>query len=408
MTDQDATMTNHIYPDRSLWAVFLIFLRLGLTSFGGPIAHLGYFRDEFVTRRRWLSERGYADLVALCQFLPGPASSQVGMALGFTRSGYGGALAAWTGFTLPSATFLTLFALGMANYGDAIPAGVPHGLKIVAVAVVAQAVWGMARNLCPDTPRITIMAAATCAVLLVPSAWGQVLVIAIAAVVGLLLFKVQQAEAHDPLPIAMRRRVGVFWLSLFLALLAVLPLLAATFPNLTLAMVDAFYRAGSLVFGGGHVVLPLLQVEVVKTGWVDSNVFLAGYGAAQAVPGPLFTFSAFLGASMNQAPSGWLGGLICLLAIFTPSFLLVVGVLPFWERLRCNARTQAALSGINAAVVGLLLAALYDPVWTSAIHAPQDFGLALLALVALMSWKLPPWLVVLGCGIAGGMLGGAL
>ena len=408
MTDQDATMTNHIYPDRSLWAVFLIFLRLGLTSFGGPIAHLGYFRDEFVTRRRWLSERGYADLVALCQFLPGPASSQVGMALGFTRSGYGGALAAWTGFTLPSATFLTLFALGMANYGDAIPAGVPHGLKIVAVAVVAQAVWGMARNLCPDTPRITIMAAATCAVLLVPSAWGQVLVIAIAAVVGLLLFKVQQAEAHDPLPIAMRRRVGVFWLSLFLALLAVLPLLAATFPNLTLAMVAAFYRAGSLVFGGGHVVLPLLQVEVVKTGWVDSNVFLAGYGVAQAVPGPLFTFSAFLGASMNQAPSGWLGGLICLLAIFTPSFLLVVGVLPFWERLRCNARTQAALSGINAAVVGLLLAALYDPVWTSAIHAPQDFGLALLALVALMSWKLPPWLVVLGCGIAGGMLGGAL
>ncbi|EPK9824578.1 chromate efflux transporter, partial [Pseudomonas aeruginosa] len=379
-----------------------------LTSFGGPIAHLGYFRDEFVVRRQWLSERSYADLVALCQFLPGPASSQVGIALGLSRSGYRGALAAWLGFTLPSAIALIFFALGIASYGDAMPAGVLHGLKVVAVAVVAQAVWGMARNLCPDAPRISIMAAATCFVLLVPSAWGQVSVIILAAIVGLLLFKPQQGEAHDPLPISVRRRVGLFWLALFFALLLGLPLLTAVFPNQTLAMVDAFYRSGSLVFGGGHVVLPLLQAEVVPTDWVDNDAFLAGYGAAQAVPGPLFTFAAFLGASMNQAPTGWLGGLICLLAIFAPSFLLVVGALPFWEHLRRNLRTQAALLGINAAVVGLLLAALYQPVWTSAIHGPKDFGLALVALVALMFWKLPPWLVVLGSGILGGLLSIAL
>lgn len=401
-------MTDPLKTDRSPWAVFLIFLRLGLTSFGGPIAHLGYFRDEFVTRRQWLTERSYADLVALCQFLPGPASSQVGIALGLSLSGYAGALAAWAGFTLPSAIALILFALGMASYGDAMPSGVLHGLKVVAVAVVAQAVWGMARNLCPDVPRITIMAATTCFVLLVSSAWGQVGVIAIAAVIGLLLFKPQQETAHDSLPIAIRRRVGLFWLMLFVALLVGLPLLTNLFPNQALSMGDAFYRAGSLVFGGGHVVLPLLQVEVVPTGWVSNDAFLAGYGAAQAVPGPLFTFAAFLGASMNEAPSGWLGGLICLLAIFAPSFLLVVGALPFWEHLRRNTRTQAALSGINAAVVGLLLAALYQPVWTSAIHMPQDFGLALVALVALMFWKLPPWLVVVGSGVAGGLLGTVL
>lgn len=399
-------MTNTVKADRSPWAVFLVFLRLGLTSFGGPVAHLGYFRDEFVTRRQWLTERSYADLVALCQFLPGPASSQVGIALGLSRSGYAGALAAWAGFTLPSAIALILFAQGMASYGDVIPAGVLQGLKVVAVAVVAQAVWGMARTLCPDAPRVTIMAAAACFVLLMQSAWGQVGVIVIAAIIGLLLFKPQQGAAHDPLPIVMRRRVGLLWLALFFALLMGLPLLTALFPGQTLAMVDAFYRAGSLVFGGGHVVLPLLQAEVVPPGWVDNEFFLAGYGAAQAVPGPLFTFAAFLGASMNETPSGWLGGMICLLAIFAPSFLLVAGALPFWERLRRNVRAQAALSGINAAVVGLLLAALYQPVWTSAIHAPQDFGLALVALVALMFWKLPPWLVVVGSGVAGGLLNG--
>ena len=397
-------MTDIAGTERNPWTIFLIFLRLGLTSFGGPIAHLGYFRDEFVTRREWLSERSYADLVALCQFLPGPASSQVGIALGLSRSGYAGALAAWAGFTLPSAITLILFALGIASYGEAMPSGVLQGLKVVAVAVVAQAVWGMARNLCPDTPRITIMAAATCFVLLVPSTWGQVGVIVIAAAIGLMLFKPEQSSVHDPLPIVISRRAGLFWLILFFALLMGLPLLTALFPNPALSMVDAFYRAGSLVFGGGHVVLPLLQAEFVPAGWVSKESFLAGYGAAQAVPGPLFTFGAFLGASTNGAPSGWLGGLIGLLAIFAPSFLLVVGALPFWERLRRNVRTQAALSGINAAVVGLLLAALYQPVWTSAIHAPQDFVLALVALVALMFWKLPPWLVVLGSGVTGGLL----
>lgn len=397
-------MTDHTDSDRSPWRVFLVFLRLGLTSFGGPIAHLGYFRDEFVTRRQWLSERSYADLVALCQFLPGPASSQVGLALGLSRAGYTGALAAWAGFTLPSAIALILFALGIASYGEAMPSGVLHGLKVVAVAVVAQAVWGMARALCPDALRVTIMAVATCLVLLVPTAWGQVGVIAMAAVAGLLLFRPQPGVAHDPLPIVIGRRAGLLWLTLFLALLVGLPLLVAVFPNQTLAMVDAFYRAGSLVFGGGHVVLPLLQAEVVPSGWVDNEAFLAGYGAAQAVPGPLFTFAAFLGASMNDTPTGWVGGVVCLLAIFVPSFLLVAGALPFWEQLRRHLRTQAALSGINAAVVGLLLAALYQPVWTSAIHAPQDFGLALAALVALMFWKLPPWLVVLGAGVAGGLV----
>jgi chromate transporter len=355
-----------------------------------------------------LTERSYADLVALCQFLPGPASSQVGIALGLSRSGYAGALAAWTGFTLPSAIALILFALGIASLGDAMPSGVLHGLKVVAVAVVAQAVWGMARSLCPDAPRITLMAAAACCVLLVQSPWTQVGVIAAAAVIGLAMFKPEPGTSHDRLPITVRRGAAVFWLALFLALLVGLPLVAAMIPNQTLALVDAFYRAGSLVFGGGHVVLPLLQAEVVPSGWVDNDAFLAGYGAAQAVPGPLFTFAAFLGASMNQAPTGWLGGLICLLAIFAPSFLLVLGALPFWEQLRSNSRTQAALWGINAAVVGLLLAALYHPVWTSAILSPQDFGLALVALVALMFWKLPPWLVVIASGVVGGVLGAVL
>ncbi|MBO3278124.1 chromate efflux transporter [Pseudomonas schmalbachii] len=391
--------------DRNAWLVFLIFLRLGLTSFGGPVAHLGYFRDEFVSRRRWLSERSYADLVALCQFLPGPASSQVGMALGLSRAGYTGALAAWVGFTLPSAIALILFAMGIANFGDAMPPGVLHGLKVVAVAVVVQAVWGMARNLCPDAPRITIMLIAACLVLLVPTTWGQVGVIAAGAFAGLRLFKPRQVEPHDPLPISVRHRTGVIWLALFFSLLMGLPLLARLVPGQAIDLVDAFYRTGSLVFGGGHVVLPLLQAEVVGRGWVDNEAFLAGYGAAQAIPGPLFSFAAFLGASMNDQPSGWLGGLVCLVAVFAPSFLLVVGALPFWESLRRNVRTQAALAGVNAAVVGLLLAALYQPVWTSAIHRPQDFGLALAALVALMFWKLPPWLVVLGSAVAGWLLG---
>jgi len=386
------------------WTIFLIFLRLGLTSFGGPVAHLGYFREEFVNRRRWLSDRSYADLVALCQFLPGPASSQVGIALGFSRAGYAGALAAWAGFTLPSAIALILFAIGISSVGNNFSAGALQGLKIVAVAVVAQAVWGMARSLCTDAKRITIMMLATCAVLLVPSVWSQVGVIVLAGIAGIVLFKPAQLAAHDPLPIHISRRTGFIWLAIFFVLLIALPLASEALPNQTLAIVDSFYRAGSLVFGGGHVVLPLLQTEVVPTGWVDEEVFLAGYGATQAMPGPLFTFAAFLGASMSTAPSGWAGGMIALIAIFVPSFLLVVGALPFWEQLRQNLRTQAALGGINASVVGLLLAALYQPVWTSAILSAQDFGLALIAFVALMFWKLPPWLVVIAGGVAGWVL----
>ncbi|MCW3478943.1 chromate efflux transporter [Neisseriaceae bacterium JH1-16] len=392
----------------SIWGIFLVFLRLGLTSFGGPIAHLGYFRDEFVVRRRWLPEHSYADLVALCQFLPGPASSQVGMALGLLRYGYRGALAAWAGFTLPSALLLILFALGISGHGLVISPGALHGLKVVAVAVVAQAVWGMARNLCTDIKRVSIMAIAACLVLSASSAWAQVGVIASAAVVGVLLFKPTQAKEHDPLPIKVSQRAGGVWLALFFALLAGLPMLTALSQSQAITDVDAFFRSGALVFGGGHVVLPLLQAAVVPPGWVSNDAFLAGYGATQAVPGPLFTFAAFLGASMKVGPSGWLGGLLCLVAIFSPSFLLVTGALPFWERLRRNVRTQAALAGVNAAVVGLLLAALYHPVWTSAIHQPGDFGLALVALVALMFWRLPPWLVVISCGAIGWLLSIAL
>lgn len=387
---------------QSPWIVFLIFLRLGLTSFGGPIAHLGYFREEFVIRRRWLSDRSYGNLVALCQFLPGPASSQVGIALGLFRSGYLGALAAWAGFTLPSAFALILFALGIAHYGDIIAPGILQGLKIAAVAVVAQAFWGMARKLCPDILRVTIMAVATCFVLLLPYTWAQIGVLAIAGIAGLALCKTQADDTtHDQLSIRVSHRTGMIALLLLVVMLTGLPVLAKLFPSQSLAMIDAFFRAGALVFGGGHVVLPLLQAEVVSDGWVSHEAFLAGYGAAQAVPGPLFTFASFLGASMNQAPSGWLGGLICLVAIFTPSFLLVIGVIPFWQQLYRSQHAQAALAGINAGVVGLLLAALYQPVWTNTIFQPRDFALALLAFIALMFWRVPPWLVVIGCGLTG-------
>jgi chromate transporter len=328
----------------------------------------------------------------------------VGIALGLSRAGYSGALAAWAGFTLPSAVLLILFALGLTQHSSAIPNGALHGLKVVAVAVVAQAVWGMARNLCHSGGRMLLMLMAAVITLLIPSAWGQVAVIAGAGVVGLLLFNPVPNATHDALAIPIRRRAGVMWLALFLILLVGLPLLAQTLPHQSLALLDAFYRSGSLVFGGGHVVLPLLQAEVVPPQWVSNDVFLAGYGAAQAVPGPLFTFAAFLGAAMNPAPTGWLGGVICLLAIFTPSFLLIFAALPFWQSLRQNTRAQAALAGVNAAVVGLLLAALYQPVWTNAIFTAQDFGLALIALVALMFCKLPPWLVVASSGAAGWLL----
>ncbi|MHB0776108.1 chromate efflux transporter [Halomonas sp. WWR20] len=385
------------------WTIFGIFLRLGLTSFGGPVAHLGYFRDEFVNRRRWFSEQRYADLVALCQFLPGPASSQVGMAIGLLQAGYPGVLAAWAGFTLPSAILLILFALGLATWGEAAPAGLLQGLKIAAVAVVAQAVWGMARTLCPDIARQTLMTAVACMLLLGSGPGIQIGAIVAAGVAGLLLCRPPPTREHDVVSTSLDRRTGSLWLSIFGVLLVGLPLLATAWPSQAMHMIDTFYRAGALVFGGGHVVLPLLQAEVVPSD-VTSDTFMAGYGAAQAVPGPLFTFAAFLGAAMNPAAGGWLGGVLCLLAIFLPSFLLVAGMLPFWEPLRRNTHVRAALMGINAAVVGLLLAALYHPVWTSAIHQPRDVALALLAFIALTAWKLPPWLVVLGCGAGGWLL----
>lgn len=399
--DQLSTRQSSI--DRNPWSVFLIFLRLGLTSFGGPIAHLGYFRDEFVVRRQWLSERRYADLVALCQFLPGPGSSQVGIALGLSRAGYSGALAAWLGFTLPSAIALILFASMLTQQGSIAP-GVLQGLKVVAVAVVAQAIWGMARTLCPDRLRVTIMVAATAAALLFASIWSQLLVLLAAGVVGVLLIKPDTEADHGIQSVPVSRRNGVLALGLFVLLLVGLPLLAALFPSQLLSIIDSFYRVGSLVFGGGHVVLPLLQTETVDAGWIDVELFLAGYGATQAVPGPLFTFAAFLGTAMNTGLPGWLNGLLCLVVVFLPSFLLVIGIMPFWEQLRHNLRTQAALAGINAGVVGLLLAALYQPMWSTTIRGPEDFSLALVALVALVFWKLPPWLVVTTTAAIGWLL----
>jgi len=376
-------------------AVFLAFLRLGLTSFGGPVAHLGYFREDFVVRRRWIDERAYADLVALCQFLPGPASSQVGIGIGLAKAGLAGAFAAWVGFTLPSAIALVAFGYGVVAYQDAVSTGVLHGLKVVAVAVVAQAVWGMARALCPDAPRLTLAVLAAGAVLAAPTPLVQVAVIAAGGLAGLAFLRAETDQRHVALGIEVGRGSAILALALFAALLAGLPLLAAAHSSQPLALADSFYRSGSLVFGGGHVVLPLLQSEVVPPGWVSEDAFLAGYGAAQAVPGPLFTFAAYLGTVMEAEPNGWSGAAICLAAIFAPSFLLVVGALPFWDALRRLRSVQQALLGINAAVVGLLLAALYRPVWTSAILSPGDFGLALAAFTLLAFWKVSPWLVVL-------------
>lgn len=384
--------------------IFLVFLRLGLTAFGGPIAHLGYFREEFVRRRAWLSDVAYADLVALCQFLPGPASSQVGLALGLQRAGYRGALAAWCGFTLPSAILLILFAIGLVEFGERLPGGLIAGLKIVAVAIVAQAVWGMARSLCPDSPRRLLALAAAALVLMLPSVWSQIGVIAGAGLIGLGLTPPAGSAADEKLAAGISRRAGLGWLALFFAVLAGLPVLSQAFPGHVLAMVDAFYRAGALVFGGGHVVLPLLQAEIVGQGWVEPELFVAGYGVTQAVPGPLFTFAAFLGAAGTLTPNGWAGGLLALAAIFLPAFLLVAGALPFWDELRANGRARAALAGVNAAVVGILLAALYDPLWTSAVHGPTELLLAGLALAALLYGKQPPWRVVTGCALAGALL----
>jgi chromate transporter len=385
--------------------VLAVFLKLGVTSFGGPVAHLGYFHTELVERRRWLDERAYVDLVALCQLLPGPASSQVGIATGLLRAGLPGAFAAWVGFTLPSALALVLFAYGVGSLESALGSGWLHGLKIAAVAVVAQAVWGMAKSLCPDRPRATLAVFAAVVVLLVPSAWGQIGAIAAGGLIGVALWREDATAPVSALHVPIGRTFALVSLALFFVLLAGLPLLAAAIPSQALALFDSFFRSGSLVFGGGHVVLPLLQAEVVPPGWVSNDAFLAGYGAAQAVPGPLFTFAAFLGAVMGPWPNGWAGATLCLVAVFLPSFLLVFGALPFLAALRGEPRAQAALRGVNAAVVGLLLAALYRPMWTSAIMAPVDFALAIAAFLALAFWKWPPWLVVVLAAVAGGVLG---
>lgn len=383
--------------------IFAIFLRLGLTSFGGPMAHLGYFRHEFVERRKWLDEHAYGDLVALCQFLPGPASSQVGIALGLSRGGIPGAIASWLGFTLPSAVILVLFALGLAYVGDTLGSGWLHGLKVVAVAVVAQALWGMGKTLCPDKLRATAAIGAAVLATALPSALGQISVLVAGGLLGLALLHPLEKLPHSLIRTGTSRAAGAALLSLFFLLLLALPVAAAASHSYVVKLFDSFYRAGSLVFGGGHVVLPLLQSQVVPPGWVSADAFLAGYGAAQAVPGPLFTFAAYLGAISTRTPSGWLGAAVALVAIFLPAFLLVVGTLPFWERLRRYQAIQRAMLGINAAVVGLLLAAFYNPVWTSAIRGPADFCLAAVAFLLLTFWKQPPWLVVILAAVAAGL-----
>ena len=391
---------------RRVWEVFTVFLQLGLTSFGGPVAHLGYFRTALVQRRQWLGDAQYADLVALCQFLPGPASSQVGMALGQLRAGSWGALAAWLGFTLPSALLLIALALGLSHF-DASSAfhGVLHGLKLVAVAVVAQAVWGMGRSLCPDRLRAALALGAAVLVLGLSGPLGagvQLLVIALGALVGWRWVPATLPTAAGnaaPLHAGISRRTGAALLLLCLLLGLALPLLAHSTQSPLWQAVSRFYQAGALVFGGGHVVLPLLQSGVVQPGWLSSDQFLAGYAAAQAVPGPLFTLAGYLGALLPLgldagAWSGWLGGLLAIAAIFAPAALLVLGALPFWATLRSQPTAQRVLAGVNAAVVGLLLAALYDPVWTSAIHSRQDCALALLYLALLTVGRVPPVAVV--------------
>lgn len=389
--------------------VFTVFLGLGLTSFGGPVAHLGYFREAFVVRRKWITDRAYADLVALCQFLPGPASSQVGMAIGLLRAGPLGMLAVWTAFTLPSAIALVGFGYGVDAIGTQPGTGWIQGLKAAAVAVVALAVYGMARTLAPDRKRATIAVAGMIAAMLAPTAIGQVLVIAFAGLVGLIWLTPPATRPTDPsdddtpaVPIS--RRVAVACLAGFAVLLAGLPLLATATGNSAAQLFDSFYRAGSLVFGGGHVVLPLLQAETAQPGLIDHDTFLAGYGAAQAVPGPLFTFAAYLGTVTNTPPSGLAGASIALVAIFLPSALLIAGALPFWERLRHAATAQRALMGVNAGVVGLLAAALYNPVFTEGITSPTAMAIAAAAFVALAVWKTPVWAVVIAAGIAGFLL----
>jgi chromate transporter len=381
--------------------VLLVYLKLGLTCFGGPIAHIGYFRDEFVTRRRWLDEQAFADLVALCQFLPGPASSQTGFAIGLMRAGYLGGLAAWTGFTLPSAVALVLFAYGEGSLGGPIGSGLLHGLKLVAVAIVAQAVWGMARSLSPDRERASISAVAALIILFSPSSLAQIGAILLGGIAGLLLCRGAPPAPEGHLAMPVSRAAGIGALIAFAVLLLGLLALRGHLPP-SAALFAAFYRSGALVFGGGHVVLPLLREAFVTPGWVSDDAFLAGYGAAQAVPGPLFTFAAYLGAVATSASNGLAGAIVGLVGIFLPGILVLIGTLPFWDALRTRTGAQAAMRGINAAVVGILAAALYNPVWTSSVKTSGDFAIALIGFVLLVAWRAPPLVVVI-TGALGGM-----
>ncbi|MDR6284304.1 chromate transporter [Methylopila jiangsuensis] len=373
-----------------------MFLKLGLTSFGGPIAHLGYFRDELVVRRRWIDDAGYADIVALCQFLPGPASSQVGFALGMMRAGALGAFAAWAAFTLPSAALMVAIAYGAEAFSGPLGSAVAHGLKLVAVAIVAQAVLGMARSLLPDRTTATIAVVAIAAIVF-GGPWGQLAAIAIGAVVGLMLRDEAAAAPIGSSPsFGIGRGLGIACAIAFVVLMFGLPLLRASTDAHSMALFDSFYRSGALVFGGGHVVLPLLQAETVPPGWIDASTFLTGYGAAQAMPGPLFTFAAFLGAAMGPEPNGVVGATIALVAVFLPGLLVLVAALPFWGAIRERPTARAALRGANAAVVGVLAAALYDPVWISAVLSPRDFLIAAAGFAALVAWRAAPWTVVVG------------
>lgn len=393
-------MSHNRDPLGSPLAVLLVFTKLGLTCFGGPIAHIGYFREEFVARRHWIDEHDYADLVGLFQFLPGPTSSQVGFAVGLTRAGYLGGLAAWLGFTLPSAIALVLFSYAAGALGGPTGLGLLHGLKLAAVAIVAQAVWGMARTLCPDRERASIAVVAALIVLYGTTSAAQVATIIVGAIAGVWLCRGAPGKAMSHASVPVSRLVGTVALSMFFVLLLGLPIARRLVDSQALAVFDAFYRSGALVFGGGHVVLPLLREAVVEPGWMNDDTFLAGYGAAQAVPGPLFTFAAYLGASL--LPEHRIAGAaLALIAIFLPGVLLVLGTLPFWELFRRHARAQAAIRGINAAVVGLLGAALYHPVWTSAVRTQWDFGLALVGFVLLAVWRAPPLLVVLVSALGG-------
>jgi len=381
--------------------VLSIFFRLGVSCFGGPIAHIGYFRDEFVTRRRWLDEHAYADLVALCQFLPGPASSQVGFSIGLMRAGYPGALAAWTGFTLPSAILLVLFAYGAASLSGPLGLGLLHGLKLVAVAIVAQAVFGMARSLCPDRQRASIAVIAAVIILFSTASIAQIGAIVLGGVAGLWLCRGAPVAEGGHVSMPVSRRVGLVALIAFFVLLIGVLAVQGRAGAGALDLFAAFYRSGALVFGGGHVVLPLLREAFVAPGWLSDDAFLAGYGAAQAVPGPLFTFAAYLGAVAKPEPHGIVGAALGLFGIFLPGILILLGMLPFWDAFRKRPAAQAAMRGVNAAVVGILGAALYNPVFTSSVKTPPDLAVALVGFGLLMAWRAPPLLVVIVSAIGG-------